>query len=193
MTPYLFETVVLYQHTKRWDELNKIAHNPNLAPLVKHLKIAQLPWLPYYKTYNDWCAASARGRGYRGFMTEHPPAGGPLASLNFQSTEEGYQRYATWRAGELAMRQHANRGTAPGLDLQLLVNLQSVQTISIPELSVVKREPWERWHGLWIVGSATRRHFETGLLAGNWVKVRVFELLSLCFCQQPCGRIMWSI
>ena len=169
VAPYLFETVVLYQHTKRWAELNQIAHSSNLAPLVKHLKLTHLPWLPYLKTYDQWCAASAPGRGYRGYMTEHPPAGGPLAALDFQSKEEGYGRYSSWRQGEPVMRQHESRGTAPQLDLELLVNLKSIETIGIADLTVIERKPWQRWHGLWKVGPATRRHFETGLLDGNGI------------------------
>ena len=102
-------------------------------------------------------------------MTEHPPAGGPLAHLDYQSTGEGYRRYASWRQGELIMRKHACGSTAPKLDLQLLVNLESVETIGLQDLSVIIRKPWQRWHGLWKVGPASRRHFETGLLAGHIV------------------------
>ena len=69
-------------------------------------------------------------------MIETPPAGGPLATIDFQSKAEGYRRYSSWRQGELAMRQHESRGTAQQLDLQLLVNLKSFETIDIADLAV---------------------------------------------------------
>ena len=70
-----------------------------------------------------------------------------MAKLNF-SSEEAYNRYVLWRNGEYTMRQHVKNGTAQHLDLHLLLNLQSVETVGLQEMRVVQRVPKEVDEGL---------------------------------------------
>ena len=97
-------------------------------------------------------------------IVSHPPAGGPVAKLDF-SPLGIYVRYMTWRNGEIAMKAHVKNGTAPHLDLHLLPNLQNLEAVGLKEMRVVRRSCRNGPPGH--TRSETRRFFEMGLIEAN--------------------------
>lgn len=78
-----------------------------------------------------------------------------------QRDSECYERYVWWLEGEATMRKHEKKGTAPWLDLQLLINLETIETVGREELSVIKRMPIRGKFGTDLRTPDIRRHVET--------------------------------
>lgn len=167
-TPRLFHTVVLYQHADRWEALNKIARQPELA---KQVKLIQLSCLRELSDTWEVCACASllsRYQNYdnpyrRGTMADYPPEGGPLALLDHSSFQARFERYRSWNEKERFVAKDFEDQFAPTLDLQLFGPL-AIETLGPRELSTVKRA------GIDTVTQdaprpnyCTRRHAETGI------------------------------
>lgn len=207
---FLFRIVVLYEHPDRYEALNNIASVPYLAPLVEGVQLVNLGYLPdCYEYGNDEeshkCRAhkkcgsleylksfSNRTNGPCSTFRTHPPAGGPCAALDF-SPGACYQRYVSWRDGERTMKDHINAGTAPLVNLQLLPNLRSIDTVGLREMRVIKREqPDAEDCDLYFQRPETRRYYETGLIEENALKGRTYlslaHLQTFMIAASTCGK-----
>ena len=157
-SPFLFRNVILYEHTKCYAALNKIANVPYLAPLVEGVQLAELGYLPDHwfldeekidpthdcqtdecGSFDCWKLFRHRTQGNCLEVQLEPPAGGPMAKLDF-SPEETYKRYIAWRDGERIMKKHVRNGTAPSLDLDLLHNFRHIETVGLSKMRVIKRK-----------------------------------------------------
>ena len=193
---FLFRIVALYEHPDSYEALNNIASVPYLAPLVEGVQLANLGYLPdcFYDgndedshdcrahgecgSFQYWKSFSTRKDGPCSTFRTHPPAGGPCAALDF-SPRACYQRYVAWRDGERTMKDHVTAGTAPVVDLELLPNLRSIDTVGLPEMRVIEREQRDPKHRSFFNElPETRRFYETGLIEENALKGR--DYLSLC-------------
>ena len=223
---YLFNTVVLYEHPDRYAALNSIAKTPYLAPLVELVQLANLGFLPdcayqgnYWNedgeekdeshecrtsrncgSFNFWQSITSAPGSHYSTITPHPPAGGPLAKLDF-SPKATYARYVTWRDGERAMKDHVKNGTAPRLDLRQLPNLHNVEAVGLKEMRVIKRQPEIRDNGwdeyMWTQMPETRRFYETGLIEVNAMnRIRYATLTHLptfMIAASVCGKDLTSL
>ena len=173
-SPFLFRTVILYEHSDRYAALNSIANVSYLAPCVEAVKLAQLGYLPDCRhddeereqsshdcrtdalcgSFNHWRSFRKHRKGPVPTYLHSPPDGGPLAQLDFSPTAT-YRRYLSWRDGERIMRAHVRNGTAPKVDFHLLENIHHVETVGLYEMRVVRR--------LQNGPPETRRFYETGL------------------------------
>ena len=115
-------------------------------------------------SFESWQAITDHYDSVTRTIVSHPPAGGPLAKLDFSQLGI-YVRYMTWRNGEFAMKAHVKNGTAPHLDLHLLPNLQNLEAVGLKEMRVVRRSC--RNGPLRHTRPETRRFFETGLIEAN--------------------------
>lgn len=158
----LFKTVTLYQHAGYWERLNNIANNPNLADHVENIRIADIDSVLCIDDYDSWEQAVARERGGCGDSRLHPAAGGPLAKWDY-SPQAWWLRYQRWRDAEVVMPNHGKAGTAPKVDIDRLRNLRSVETIGLPSLRVIERNPEVTRYGRLVPGRPDSiRFFETG-------------------------------
>ena len=158
-SPFLFRSVLLYEHTKCYTALNKIACVPYLAPLVEGVQLAELGYLPdccredegkdesihdcqtdeACGSFDHWRSFRAGKRGPCSSAQFQPPAGGPMAKLSFYP-QEMYKRYVAWRDGERTMKKHVRNGTAPSLHLRQLYNLRHIETVGLHKMRVIKRK-----------------------------------------------------
>ena len=195
--PRLFQTITLYQHSGDWERLDSIANTPTLASSVKHIRLAHIGYVKQISDFEQWKTTVSCVCGGEGMFTRHPPAGGPLARWDF-SAEASWKRYECWRAGELMMRKHDQNMTAPRVALNLLINLQTIETIGIGPLRTVKRKPWKCSYGVWRPMPETRRYFETGLndqqnVMSGWpdaehCRIPSSHLQTMIIALRTCGR-----
>ncbi|KAG6986593.1 hypothetical protein G7Y79_00076g099260 [Physcia stellaris] len=189
---HLFRIIVLYEHPERYAALNKVAGTPYLACWVRRIQLANLGYLPDCQDFEEYVELIRRSRGPSSTHFRHPPAGGPLAKLDF-SMERCFERYTDWRDGERIMKEHVKNGTAPPLDLHLLPSLSRVESIGLFELRVVKRKPAETLCGeLSTQQPETRRFYETGLIEENAMKnsryVRLCHLPTFMIAASTSGK-----
>ena len=98
------------------------------------------------------------------------PSNGRFADLDL-NPEETYKRYLTWCDGERIMKEHLEKGTAPQLDLHLLPNLRSVETVGLHVMRTIQK----RWGQ-----PETRRFVETGLIEENTMRSRWIPYVPPC-------------
>ncbi|KAL8794936.1 MAG: hypothetical protein Q9195_002518 [Heterodermia aff. obscurata] len=207
-SPFLFRTMVLYEHPTRYAALNSIANVPYLAPLVEGVDLAELGYLPDCSHYGEqlereqcdcrsneecgsfdlWQLCRTRTRRQCYDFRFEPPAGGPLSKLDF-SPKEMYKRYVSWRDGERTMKEHVRNGTAPSLDLDRLPNLRHVESVGRPKMRTLK------WTWSW--QSEPRRFIETGLIAENGLKgiphVPLCHLPTFLIAASACSKNLTSL
>lgn len=185
---HLFRIIVLYEHPERYSALNQVASTPYLACWVRRIQLANLGYLPDCQDYAEHVELMDRSRGPCSTYFRHPPAGGPLAKLDF-ALEKCFERYTNWRDGERIMKEHVKNGTAPALDLHLLPSLSRVESIGLLEMRVVKRKPMETSCGnLWTQRPETPRFYETGLIEENAMR----NVRCVRFCHLPTFMIAAS-
>jgi len=160
VTPFLFEVVVLWYHSDSWATLNQIAGS-RLASCVKTLLLSTLLSLGSYGDKNEWCHATGSMRGPQGLLRTQPPDGGPCSRLDFGNVDERYARYMFWFEGEQVMIIHELHDTAPELRLNLLTNLDRVQTVDHKGLSSIRVRVDKDNYGHWDSRDLTRREIES--------------------------------
>ena len=145
-------------------------------------------------SFKFWQSITDRYHSISQTIFSYPPAGGPLAKLDF-SPDAIYARYVTWRDGEFAMKGHIKNDTAPHLDLYLLPNLQSLEAVGLKEMRVVERS---RGNGhYWHTRPETRRFFETGLIEANALFGSFYPTLThlptFMIAASACGKNLTSL
>ena len=144
VNPILFGSIILLNHPDWWMKANSIATS-SLAPFVKSIQIAVVEDLPDYSTREEWEQWVPYARKKSRYLPAIFPlnvmfrsheiqwsniaAGGPVARLDLSSAEKAYSRYRSWVEGENEMRKHNMDSTTPPLRLDLLTNLESLQTL----------------------------------------------------------------
>ena len=179
VTPLLSETVILLQHTDSWAKADSICGCPHLAPFVRrfHMDANALQRITIPRSepggrdglsIRIWRYNRDTPWFYGGVnQTFVRVDGGPLAKL-LEDEESVYKRYKHWSQGEIAMATHHKNGTTPRIRLELLSNLQRVETVYRNDLATVKHRfdtPLRRGRATYwrMHDNLTRREVETML------------------------------
>lgn len=160
VTPFLFEVVVLWYHSDSWATLNQIAGS-RLASCVKTVLLSTLAPLGSYEDKDAWCDDTFSMRGLQGLLRTQPPEGGPCSRIDHEEVDECYARYMFWFEGEQAMIRHELHDTAPELRLNLLINLNRVQTVDHKGLSSIRVRVNKDNYGYRDARDLTRREVES--------------------------------
>ena len=110
---HTFSTFTLWPRVDCYEALGLIAHNANLSPLVKTIRISNLPRLYQFNSLLDWADTHT--------------------DINLLDTSAQYlwTKYRTWVEAETHFWED---GVIPRLDLQLLENLQAVEMVGASHL-----------------------------------------------------------
>ena len=150
--PLLFGTVVLGSNIDSWGRLQNICNTPHLAKWVDTMHVVT--------TRPIKTLSKKDMEGYKQRLAACPkplPRGGPLSRLLYDP-KHILKRYQRWYVSEQELIAHADRGTMPGLQVDLLDKLRCVKTLG-QETKTVQRQ----WYDLRYRGEKTSwRHQPRG-------------------------------
>lgn len=161
--PRLFKKFTLFQHSGCWASLDCITRNSAIAPHVRHLIIAHIGYVKEFEDFKDWKKDSIWNLGDGHHYSQHLPEGGSLAQYDY-SDDAAWPRYQRWWEAESVMRKHEYWQSAPRMAFDLLINLESIETMGVSALRTIERKLWVRPSHFGYAQRETRRFFETGLV-----------------------------
>ena len=114
--PLLFQTLLVYQTPKSWENLSSVASCEWLAPCVTKLEVASLDYLPHYIDFVDWKQSTWSSR-WKSFCDQRNRAG--MVSVLAEKLEiqlrrqeyrsNAYMRFQTWQKQSVVRRWHKRR------------------------------------------------------------------------------------